>query len=572
VNTSVWQLSEPNKELAKEVSLKFSISPFIAQILINRNIKNPDQFLNPRLKDLCDPMQIPNTEKAAKRILLAKEKKEKVVVYGDYDVDGVTGTAILIHTLRFLGINADYYIPHRYGEGYSLSIEAIEKLAAEGANVILTVDCGISNVKEIKRANELGLEVVVTDHHNIPEQLPEAFALVNPKLISQEHPSRYLAGAGVAFKFAWALLKVAALPAGRQGIKDVEFLSSLLDLAGLGTFSDVVPLKDENRVLAINGLKLINARKRPGIKALLEAAGVKGEVKVNNIYFALAPRINAAGRLEHASKSVELLLTDDYEKAQALAQELNRINVKRRDIGSSMQEEAFSQIDDEAVAKNKLVILHGNDWHPGVIGIVASRIVDRCSRPAVLIGVNEGVGRGSARSISGVNMYALLNNCKDLFLDFGGHEGAAGFEIDPKNIPELKKRLHAAINEMVSFDDLKTKLKIDLDLDPKDMNFSLVKDLEALGPFGAGNPVPVFRTERVQIQEMKTVGKQNKHLKIKFFKQDVVLDAIGFSMGYLEKKLAYSKNYDVVYNLESNEWNGFERIQLNLIDIKEAEQ
>jgi len=564
VNTSLWQLSEPNKELAQEVSSKFNISPFIAQILIHRGIKNPDQFLNPRLKDLCDPMQIPNTEKAAKRILLAKEKNEKVVVYGDYDVDGVTGTAILIHTLRFLGIKADYYIPHRYGEGYSLSIEAIEKLAADGANLILTVDCGISNVKEIKKAKELGLEVVVTDHHNIPEQLPEAFALVNPKLISQEHPSRYLAGAGVAFKFAWALLKVA-------GIKDVEFLSSLLDLAGLGTFSDVVPLKDENRVLAINGLKQINARKRPGIKALLEASGVKGEVKVNNIYFALAPRINAAGRLEHASKSVELLLTDDYEQAQTLAQELNRINVKRRDIGSSMQEEAFAQIDDDYVAKNKLVILHGSDWHPGVIGIVASRIVDRYSRPAVLIGVNEGVGRGSARSLKGVNMYELLSNCKDLFTDFGGHEGAAGFEIVPEKIPELKKRLQVAIDAMVSFDDLKNKVIIDLDLEPKDIDFSLVKALEALGPFGEGNPVPVFRSRGVKVQEMKTVGKQNKHLKIKFFKQDVVLDAIGFSMGSFEKKLTYSKNYDIVYNLESNEWNGFERIQLNLIDIKEAE-
>ncbi len=564
MNTSLWQLTEPNKELAQEVSSKFSISPFIAQILINRNIKNPISFLDPRLKDLSDPMQIPNTEKAAKRILLAKEKKEKVVVYGDYDVDGVTGTAILIHTLRFLGIKADYYIPHRYGEGYSLSIEAIEKLAADGANLILTVDCGISNVKEINKANELGLEVVVTDHHNIPEQLPAAFALVNPKLISQEHPSRYLAGAGVAFKFAWALLKVA-------GKKDVEFLSSLLDLAGLGTFSDVVPLKDENRVLAINGLKQINARKRPGIKALLEAAGVKNQVSVSNIYFALAPRINAAGRLEHASKSVELLLTDDYEQAQTLAQELNRINVKRRDIGSSMQEEAFAQIDDDYVAKNKLVILHGSDWHPGVIGIVASRIVDRYSRPAVLIGVNEGVGRGSARSLKGVNMYELLNNCKDLFTDFGGHEGAAGFEIVPEKIPELKKRLQVAIDAMVSFDDLKNKVIIDLDLEPKEIDFSLVKALAALGPFGEGNPVPVFRSKGVKVQEMKTVGKQNKHLKIKFFKQDVVLDAIGFSMGSFEKKLTYSKNYDIVYNLESNEWNGFERIQLNLIDIKEAE-
>jgi single-stranded-DNA-specific exonuclease len=287
--------------------------PLLPGILQSRGITDAEAFLNPKLASLRDPQEIPNIAAAARRVLLAREKGEKVLVYGDYDVDGVTATAIMLQTLRRLGLQPDYYIPHRYGEGYGLSLESVRKIAATGVKLIITVDCGISSVKEIEAANALGVEVVITDHHNLPPVLPAAAAIVDPKQIAAEHPSKYLSGAGVAFKFAWTLLRAA-------GEKDSVFLTSLLDLAALGTFSDVVPLTAENRVLAVGGLKLINERKRLGIRLLAEAASLSGPISANKVYFVLAPRLNAAGRLEHASKAVELLLSDDPLRAREMAQ------------------------------------------------------------------------------------------------------------------------------------------------------------------------------------------------------------------------------------------------------------
>ena len=385
--------------------------PLLHSILRNRGVADIEAFLNPKLSNLRDPFEIPDIQKAAQRALLAKERGEKVLVYGDYDVDGVTGTAILVHALRFLGIDATYYVPHRYGEGYSLSLDSVRKIAGSGVKLVVTVDCGIASAVEIEEANALGMEVIVTDHHNLPHALPKAFAVVNPKQIQGEHPSKYLSGAGVAFKFAWALLRTA-------GLKDSIFLTSLLDLASLGTVSDVVPLTEENRILAVGGLNLINERKRLGIKHLAEAASLYGKISVNNIYFGLAPRLNAAGRLEHASKSVDLLLSDDPVRARELAEELSRINTRRQGLGSSIKEEIFSQLSDAFVSENRLILLSGKNWHPGVIGIVASQVVDAFNRPTVLIGINDGAGRGSARSIDGLNIYEILDSCHDLFLDF----------------------------------------------------------------------------------------------------------------------------------------------------------
>lgn len=563
-----WLLSSPQLELTQELSRELKISPLTAQVLINRGIKTAeaaDIFLNPRLANLQDPLKIPNIVEAAKRVLLAKARGEKVLVFGDYDVDGVTGTAILVHTLNFMGIPADYYIPHRYGEGYSLSLDSVKTIAESGVKLIITVDCGTSSSAEVARANELGMEVIVTDHHNLPQELPQAYAIVNPKLIPGEHPSKNLSGAGVAFKFAWALLRVA-------GIKDSQFLTSLLDLASLGTVSDVVPLTEENRILAMAGIRLINDRKRLGIKHLLEAASVRGKVSVNNIYFGLAPRINAAGRLEHAYKSLELMLTSDASKARSLAAELNKINVRRQGIGAKIKEQVFFQLEDGYVEKNKLVVLSGENWHPGVIGIVASQVVDRFSRPTVLVGVNDGVGRGSARSIDGFNIFELLESCRDLFLDFGGHAGAAGFEIEANNIAELKKRLQQEMDQKVSFEELRAAVVIEATIDPVRISMGLVKELEILAPHGEGNPQPVFMSRGLKLYEMRQVGKTGSHLKLKLTDNEVILDVIGFGFGDLAEKLSYDNSYDVAYKLETNEWDGFESVQLRLVDIRRAEQ
>lgn len=535
----------------------------LEKILQNRGIGDTEAFLNPKLSYLKDPFEIPNIRSAAERVLRAKERGEKIMVYGDYDVDGVTGTAILLQTFRFLGADVSYYIPHRYGEGYSLSLESVKKVKESGVNLIVTVDCGISSAIEIEEANALGMEVVVTDHHNLPRQLPKAFAIVNPKQINGEHPTKYLSGAGVAFKFAWAIMRTA-------GVKDSVFLTSLLDLAALGTLSDVVPLTGENRIIAVGGLALINERKRPGIRYLAEAASLNGNISANQIYFGLAPRLNAAGRLEHASKAVELLLSDDPQQVKTLAADLNRINARRQDIGADIQKEVFNQLDKNYILQNKMVVLSGKDWHPGVIGIVASRVVDAFNRPAVLVGINDGVGRGSARSMDGLNIYEMLDSCRDLFLDFGGHAGAAGFEIDPDNLPELKRRLMEEAEKKVDAQELIPKVEIDAEIDPEQITLSAVKEIERLAPFGEGNPEPVFMARDLGLEEFKTVGKKNKHLKAWFARNGVTLEAVGFGMGEMQKELDYNKRYDIAFNLESNEFNGFERAQLSLVDIRET--
>ena len=559
-----WQVSRQEKEAAQEISKASKISTILAQALINRGlsgIAEIDAFITPKLNFLSNPYDIPDMEKAAQRVLLAKEKRERVAVYGDYDVDGVTGTAILLLTFKDLGIDATYYIPHRYSEGYGLNNNAIKKLFDEGIKLIVTVDCGISNVIEIEYANSLGMEVVVTDHHNPPKMLPKAYSIVNPKLIDGNHRARELSGSGVAFKFAWGLYRSA-------GIKDSTNLMEMLDLAGLGTIADVVPLLDENRILAIYGLKNLNDCKRIGLRSLIDAAGIKKKITSSTVNFAISPRLNSAGRIEHASLSVELLTTKDELIAKKLALELNRLNSKRQGIGSQIQEEVFAKIGEKP---ERSIVLSGNSWNPGVIGIVASKVVDRYNRPAVLIGVNEGIGRGSARSIDGINIFNVLSECKDLFTDFGGHKKAAGFEVVEDNIPELTRRLKEIIDGIVSDEELVPTLEIESALDPKDITMSLASELELLDPHGEENPPPVFVSYGLKLIDMRRVG-DGTHLKARFTDGKVTLDSIGFSLGDLASKLKLGDLYDLAYNLEVNEFNGLESAQLNLVDIRNEEK
>jgi single-stranded-DNA-specific exonuclease len=463
--------------------------------------------------------------------------------------------------MKDLGIDATYYIPHRYSEGYGLNNSAIKKLFDEGVKLIVTVDCGISNVIEIEYANSLGMEVVITDHHNPPKMLPKAHSSVNPKLIDGNHRARELSGAGVAFKFAWGLYKSA-------GIKDSTNLMEMLDLAGLGTIADVVPLLDENRILAIYGLKNLNNCKRIGLRSLIDAAGIKKKITSSTVNFAISPRLNSAGRLEHASLSVELLTTKEELKAKKLALELNRLNSKRQSIGSQIQEEVFAKIGDKP---ERSIVLCGNSWNPGVIGIVASQVVNRYCRPAVLIGVNEGMGRGSARSIDGINIFNVLDQCRDLFTDFGGHKKAAGFEVVEDNIPELTRRLKGIIDDLVSDEELVPTLEIESALDPKEITMSIASELELLDPHGEENPPPIFVSYGLKLIDMRRVG-DGTHLKTRFTDGKVTLDSIGFSLGDLASKLKLGNLYDLAYNLEVNEFNGIESAQLNLVDIRNEEK
>jgi single-stranded-DNA-specific exonuclease len=563
-----WKILTAQTTRVEEVSRELNISGVCAQVLVNRGVASVAEarvFLSPRLSALTDPLEMESIKVAAARLLLAKSRNEKVLVFGDYDVDGVTGTALLVLALRFMGIDADYYIPHRYTEGYGMNKEAVRQIAGRGTKLIITVDCGVSDYEEINLAKKLGMEVIITDHHVIPPKLPEVVAVVNPKLLPEGHPSRFLAGVGVAFKFVWGVFKVA-------GIKDSAFLTSLLDLVGLGTISDIVPLRGENRVLAVHGLNALNKKKRVGIGALGEVAGIKDRISVHSVNYVIAPRLNAAGRLKHAEVALKLLLTEDWDEARSLARELQATNLDRRGIGNSIQEEVFDRLAAGVAAQDKLIFLEGKNWHPGVIGIVASQVTEQYFRPVVLVGIDDERARGSARSIEEVNVFKILESARDLYLDFGGHAGAAGFEIAVEKIGELKARLLSCANQMISEVVLQPSIKIEMELDPKTLTLSLVKELENLDPHGEENPRPIFITKRLKAADWGRVGANKKHLKARFTDGTSQLETIGFGMGERAGELSFAEDFDLVYNLQTNEWNGFEIVQLDLVDFRVSDK
>ncbi len=560
-----WLLTEADERSATDISKEFSISKHTAQVLINRGLRKEDigEFLNPRLSALKDPFEIPGIKAAVSRIMLAKDRGEHVFVYGDYDVDGVTATSIIIQGLRKLGLTASYYVPHRYDEGYGMNSEAVKTIVAGGAKLLITVDCGISNYEEINEANSLGLDVIVTDHHNIPERLPSACAVVNPKMMEADHPSRNLCGAGVAFKVIWALFREA-------GIKDSSAIKELLDLAALGTVADVVPMTGENRTIAVAGLKVLNDKKRVGVSSLVNSARITGDITNQKISFMLAPRLNAPGRLEHAELSIRLLLEDDPQKALALANEINVINTQRQKIGSLIGEDAFQRIG--AVCDTKLIMLTGKNWHPGVIGIVASKVSERYHRPTILISEEEdGSCRGSVRTIENFDVYKMLLTCRDLFTDFGGHKDAAGFGIQSDNLAELKRRLSNHVEETLNVEALEPTTKIDLELPSEMITIDYAREIERLEPFGPGNQAPVFLGKNMKFVSAKQVGSDGAHLKVKLTDGNSVFDGIGFGIGKLIKNIEGCRNIDVAFNLTVNEWDGYSFPQMEIIDMRSAQ-
>ncbi len=561
-----WSLHKRDDRLAADIASKFRISKPTAQILINRGIslnEDIERFLAPKLSFLRDPFEIPDMHKAVERTLSAVRNKEKVFVWGDYDADGVTGSSIVVLGLRKTGIEAGCYIPHRYDEGYGLNVEGLKKIASLGATLLITVDCGISNLKEIEFARTLGIDVIVTDHHNIPEVLPPAVACVNPKRMESDHPSKNLAGAGVAFKFVWALLRSA-------GFKESSEIKEFLDLVALGTIADVVPLTGENRILAVSGISLLNEKRRAGVKHLFSSAKLSGDITARNISFMLAPRLNAPGRLKHAELSLNLLLEDDPQKAKSIADEINLVNSQRQQIGALIGEDVFSRITDPE--NTKLIVLSGKNWHPGVIGIVASRISEKYNRPSILISDSGKVCRGSARSIEGFDVYKLLLSCKDIFSDFGGHKDAAGFEMLSGSIEELKSRLAREIEGSFTYDELVPKTRIDVEAEPEELSCGLAREIERLAPFGQGNPSPVFLSKNMKVDSCKKVGAKGSHIKLKLSRGGAVIDAIGFGLGALADEMPRNLAVDIAFNLSVNEWDGFVIPQAQLVDIRRAQK
>lgn len=550
-----WLLQKTNTEYVSYLSNASSISPALAQILINRGFKTPEEVSEFMLKtpSMSDPMEIRGMQAAVDALEAAGRNGTRVLVHGDYDTDGLTATAILTDALLRLGVKTDYFIPNRFRDGYGFNPPAVEMAKKTGAGLIVTVDCGISAFEASEMASKEGIGVIITDHHEpVPGRLPNALAVINPKLSNPGLAN--LAGAGVALKLAQAL--------GQRHPDKISF-NEYLDLAALGTLADSVPLTGENRAIVKEGMPLIREGVRPGLKALGAVSGLNGRPQRPGLLsFTIVPRINAAGRMSDAREVVELLLTTDEQKAADIADSLNKMNSERQKIEEKLFKEAMKQFDQ--TGPGPAIVLSGEGWHEGVIGIVASRIAERYSRPTFVLSISDGVAKGSARSIPQFDIYAGLTECSDLLRDFGGHSQAAGLKLDVHKLKAFEEKMSGVVSSTVS--DFTPLLTIEADVSLREVNFKFIQELQMLEPFGYGNPEPVLGTKELEVINPRVVG--NNHLKMKLRSRSSVVDAIGFRMGGLIEIVEDSPEIDVAYTATINEWDGRRSVQLKLKGIR----
>jgi len=552
---------DPDHNIISRLSQELNISEVASRILANRGIVDPaaaSKFLNPGLADLFDPFDLSQMDKSVERIVQALKANEKIMIYGDYDVDGITGTALMFLVLNRLGASVSYYLPNRLVEGYGISEDGLQEAEKRQIDLLVSVDCGITAVEEVKSARAMGIDCIITDHHEPGDRIPEANAIVNAKLDGPSSPGFELSAVGVAYKFAQALYR-------KLGQDETE-LEQHLDLVALGTAADIVPMVDENRVLTKFGLQQIARTTKPGLKALIFIAGLMGQrIGTGQVVFILAPRINAIGRLGDAQQAIKLLTTRDENMAHAIARILNAENKRRKDIDEQTMLEALEQIErDVDMNRDRAIVLASTGWHQGVIGIVASRLVERFHRPTVMIAIDGLEGKGSARSIPGFHLYEALKECESELIRYGGHKYAAGLSILPEKIESFRQRLNSVTARMLSDEDLIPKLDIDAELDLEKIDDDLVILLEKFSPFGPQNMRPVFVSYAAEVVGTPhVVG--NNHLRFRVRKGNKVLDCIGFNLGDFLRNLAYRPiHIDLAYVLEHNYWNGSNRIQLRL--------
>ena len=576
----LWVIQPPTAGVG-QLAKSLKVAPLTAQILANRGItkiEKATKFLRPKLTQLIEPEKMPGVKEAVKRIKTAIENKEKITIYGDYDVDGITSVAILVSLLTLLGADADYYIPHRIDEGYGLNNEAIESLAKNGSKLIVTVDCGINSMQAAEFAGQFGIELIITDHHQPSDQLPQAAAIVHPA-IEDSYANQDSAGAMVAYKLAWAIANEfttggsTKLTTGKKLSSELrDFMLSATSLAAMGTVADVMDLRGENRVLTSYGLKALPECNLCGVTALIESAGLAGkELDSFHIGFRLAPLINAAGRMGHARLAVELLISTSETHSMEIAQYLKSQNSQRQKCERKILNEVCEIIDKNGLAKpgKKSIVVANENWHSGVIGIVASRIVDRTSRPTVLINTTNGVGQGSARSIKGFNLIEAIKSCSQDLTRFGGHKMAAGVTLETKNIESFAENFEIYAQENLNQNDIATKLHIDSLATLGQFTNETVRELEMLAPFGQGNPRPIFATKAVRLcSPPRTCGTKNAHLQLAVTDGTASIRCIAFSMGKLEKKLLEHEFFSIAYEPQINTYNGSSNVQLVISDIQ----
>ncbi len=561
-----WEfLEDLSKGDATELSNNLKIPPIITQILLRRGVNTTEEarrFFRASIDELYDPFLMADMAKACERLRKALLSDEKILIYGDYDVDGITSVSFLYLLLKELGANVTYYIPDRQIEGYGLSEAGIEEARKNNVNLIVTTDCGITGHNEIILANSLNIDVIVSDHHEPSDNMPPAVAVIDPKRTDCQYPFKQLAGVGVAYKLAQGLLL-------RMNI-DVSILEKYIELVAIGTAADIVPLVDENRIFVKNGLRRLNDSDNIGLTALIQAAGLTGkEIGTGQIVFIIAPRINAVGRMGNAERAVRLLTTEDSLEAKQIATVLEQENRNRKNV----DEETFIQAQQLAekqyeLTKTHSIVLAQEGWHTGVIGIVASRVVEKYYRPTILLSIEDGIGKGSARSVQGFDLYESLRECEDLLVAYGGHKYAAGLTIKEGNIPEFRIRFEEIAQKKLTEDLLTPKLLIDAELHLGDVDSQFLKFLKLFAPFGPHNMRPVFVSKNIQVIGTPSIVGKN-HLRFKIRQNGAVFDVIGFNMGdYYYRVNTGDTHLDLAYVIDENEYMGRKTIQLRAKDLR----
>ena len=557
-----WKYKELDEEKIDEIVRKFDVPELLATVLVNRGIVDDEEirvFLNPTRSDFHDPYLMPDMEIAVERIIKAINNQEKVIIYGDYDVDGITSITVLKKFLKTCGLEVDYYIPNRLSEGYGLNKAAIDYIKEKEYTLIITVDCGISGIEEIKYANSLGIETIVTDHHEPMEVLPPAVAIVDLKRKDNDtYPFKSLAGCGVVFKLTQAL-------GMRLGIDEKEYLK-YLDIVCVGTISDIVPLVDENRVIAKLGLKLVEVTRNPGLKALLNASGYK-VVNSNTISFGIAPRINACGRMGYEEEALKLFLTENLVQASEITERLNKYNRDRQEIEKNIYDEAIKMMEKED-SNAQSIVLGSNNWHHGVIGIVSSKITEMYFKPSILICFEGEDGKGSGRSIPGFDLHEALAETAKYLEKYGGHEMAVGLSLKKNNFNRFKEAFEKYVEEK-DITGIVPIIEIDKQISWKDIDSNIVKQLDLLEPFGEANRRPIFVYKNLKIDSIRALS-DGKHLKMTLKDGNTIVNAIGFNMGQLSKEYMIGDRIDVVGTLEINAYNGREMVQINVKDIMKS--
>lgn len=557
-----WEIYQTNEEKVEKLQEKYKLNRLLSTLLTNRGITEEAEitkFLNPKRSDFYDPFGMPDMEKAAERILKAIKDKEQIIIYGDYDVDGITSVTVLKSFLEERGIQVNVYIPNRLNEGYGLNKTAMEEIAKQGNKLMITVDCGITAVDEVEYAKTFGIETIITDHHEPAEELPKAIAVVDAKRKDNKYECRNLAGVGVVFKLIQAL-------SIKLGLDPKEYLK-YLDIVCVGTISDIVPLTDENRVIVKLGLKLVEQTKNLGLKEILQSCGYS-KINSTTISFGVAPRINACGRMGHQEEALNLLLSKEENEVKELTQKINEYNKTRQEIEKNIYNEAVEQIEKEGLDTQNTIVVSGKGWHHGVIGIVSSKITELYFKPSILLCEEDGECKGSGRSIPGFDLHEALMECNDTIDKFGGHAMAVGINIKKEKVEEFKEEFEKIAKEK-EVDKIIPILNLDAEIKLYDVNKEMVDSLKELEPFGEANKMPIFAFRNLKIDSIRSLS-EGKHLRLSVKDNKNIINAIGFNMGVLADTYRIGDRVDIAGNLEINSFNGVDSIQINIKDIMKS--